>query len=126
MKYIILLVSLICLAFNHKTETYKKTPRNTSFSQGEILTYRLHYGLFTAGEATVRVEPHTKQIKGKTCYDFSLWLTPFVRFCFLIPQPGSLTPHTSGLACPHASLLARGRPGTRPRARAFPWSARCG
>ena len=37
-----------------------------------------------------------------------------------------LTPHTSGLACPHASLLARGRPGTRPRARAFPWSVRCG
>jgi len=37
-----------------------------------------------------------------------------------------LSPRPSGLAWPHAFLLSRGRPGTRPPPRAFPWSAQCG
>ena len=42
--------------------------KNTSFKKGEELKYRLHYGWFTAGEATVEVLPELHEVNGKPCY----------------------------------------------------------
>ena len=72
MKYFILLVSLFFFSFEKTTETSIKQSKNSSFLQGEVLTYRLHYGLITAGEATVRVDPKLAEIKGVNCYDFNI------------------------------------------------------
>ena len=42
--------------------------KNTAFKPGEILTYRLHYGIVDAGIATMEVKPDVKEVAGRKLY----------------------------------------------------------
>lgn len=42
--------------------------KNEAFKRGEQLTYRIHYGIFDAGKATISVENENKQIDGRNTY----------------------------------------------------------
>ena len=41
---------------------------NDSFTKGEFLKYRVHYGLVSAGNVTIEVVPKMENIKGRNCY----------------------------------------------------------
>jgi hypothetical protein len=41
---------------------------NKAFKEGEVLTYRLHYGLLDAAVATLEVKPETKKVGNRDCY----------------------------------------------------------
>jgi hypothetical protein len=74
MRSLILATTLLFLisSFQSATISSSKRMKNSSFTKGEKLTYRLHYGLITAGEATVNIQPEIKNIKGKSCYNFTI------------------------------------------------------
>jgi hypothetical protein len=74
MKILILISALFfCLSsFNTHLGDYKSIVNIHSFLKGEVLTYRLHYGVFTAGEASVWVNPEIKKVRGKDCYSFNI------------------------------------------------------
>lgn len=52
--------------------SFNKELKNRSFSQGEKLKYRLHYGWFTAGEATVSVLPDIHVVNEKPCFKMEI------------------------------------------------------
>ena len=41
---------------------------NKAFKRGEVLTYRVHYGLIDAGEATVTIAKDSIKFKNSSCY----------------------------------------------------------
>ncbi len=41
---------------------------NTAFKEGEVLTYRLHYGIMDAGVAVLEVKPSVMEISGRKVY----------------------------------------------------------
>lgn len=41
---------------------------NTAFKEGEVLTYRLHYGVMDAGVAVLEVKPSIMEISGRKVY----------------------------------------------------------
>jgi uncharacterized protein DUF3108 len=41
---------------------------NTAFKEGEVLTYRMHYGLINAGAAVLEVKPDILEINGRKVY----------------------------------------------------------
>ncbi|HWY12865.1 MAG TPA: DUF3108 domain-containing protein [Bacteroidia bacterium] len=41
---------------------------NTAFKEGEVLTYRLHYGIMDAGTAVLEVKPEVLDISGRKVY----------------------------------------------------------
>src|ERR1043165_449284 len=43
--------------------------KNEAFKPGEKLTFRLHYGIISAGEGTLEVLPDKKSFGGRTCYE---------------------------------------------------------
>lgn len=45
-----------------------RTVKNESFSGGEVLKYKIHYGLITAGEATIDVSPKLHRVNGRMTY----------------------------------------------------------
>lgn len=69
-KYVFLIISSLILLTS--SNYVKKEQINTSFKRGEILKYRLHYGIFTAGEATISVEPNYIIKKGKKHYNLNV------------------------------------------------------
>jgi hypothetical protein len=44
------------------------TKYDDPYTQGEILEYRVHYGLLNAGEAKIEVDPKLYLVNGKVCY----------------------------------------------------------
>lgn len=42
--------------------------QNIAFKAGEILTYRMHYGLINAGEAVLEVKPDLLEVNGRKLY----------------------------------------------------------
>jgi hypothetical protein len=78
----VLLVAVLCSAYfkndrtknisQNITETYftDQLPvrTNTAFKEGEILTYRLHYGIINAGIAVLEVKPDIININGRKVY----------------------------------------------------------
>lgn len=42
--------------------------KNTAFKEGEILTYRMHYGILNAGAAVLEVKPDILDINGRKIY----------------------------------------------------------
>lgn len=42
--------------------------KNEAFRQGEVLKFRIHYGLFDAGEATLEVKEELQKFGGRDCY----------------------------------------------------------
>jgi hypothetical protein len=45
-----------------------RTLNNQAFKPGEKLTFRIHYGIVDAGEATLEVDKDMKSIGGRDCY----------------------------------------------------------
>ena len=45
-----------------------RTLKNEAFKPGEKLTFRLHYGLISAGEGTLEVLPEKQTFVGRVCY----------------------------------------------------------
>lgn len=45
-----------------------KGPGNTSFKNGEELTYKVIFGFFTVGKAITKIDPGFHNINGNTCY----------------------------------------------------------
>lgn len=41
---------------------------NTAFKEGEVLTYRLHYGIVTAGSVVLEVKPDLIEVSGRKVY----------------------------------------------------------
>jgi hypothetical protein len=41
---------------------------NTAFKEGEVLTYRLHYGIMDAGVAILEVKPNIMEVSGRKVY----------------------------------------------------------
>src|ERR1043165_4432115 len=41
---------------------------NTAFREGEVLTYRMHYGLLNAGVAVLEVKPDLIEVNGRKVY----------------------------------------------------------
>lgn len=44
------------------------TNPNTAFKEGEVLTYRLHYGIMDAGVAVLEVKPQILEVSGRKVY----------------------------------------------------------
>lgn len=53
-----------------KDASEKELPlaENTAFKEGEILAYRLHYGIIDAGVATLEVKPEILEVSGRKVY----------------------------------------------------------
>lgn len=45
-----------------------RTVANTSFERGEVLQYKVHYGLINAAEATIEVDNEVHRINDRPCY----------------------------------------------------------
>lgn len=50
------------------TESYDYKIKNTTFKQGEKLTYRLHYGVFTGALPTLETATKTYSVDGRPCH----------------------------------------------------------
>jgi len=45
-----------------------RTVPNTSFTNGELLSYKVHYGLINAAEATIEVADNIHRVNNRPCY----------------------------------------------------------
>lgn len=52
---------------NNSKDNLPNNP-NTAFKEGEILTYRLHYGVVDAGVAILEVKPDVMEVSGRKVY----------------------------------------------------------
>ena len=52
-KYFPIILLLVIVLSAYSTKDRMRTVRNESFSAGETLKYKVHYGPITAGEATI-------------------------------------------------------------------------
>ncbi len=64
------LVVLTAVAF--KVQEYRYVP-NESFTAGEVLKYRVHWGLINAGEAEMRVSDTYFRVNGRPCYKIDVF-----------------------------------------------------
>lgn len=53
-------------SYNH-TEQLPSNP-NKAFKEGEVLTYRMHYGMINAGVAVLEVKPNLIEVSGRKVY----------------------------------------------------------
>jgi thioredoxin-related protein len=56
---------IVCAAQNELRQV-----KNEAFLPGEILKFRIHYGIVDAGEATIEVKKDLKNFGGRECYHF--------------------------------------------------------
>ncbi|WP_299825586.1 DUF3108 domain-containing protein [uncultured Pontibacter sp.] len=59
---------ILVAAFGFVTKDRMRTVPNESFSSGEVLKYKVHYGPITAAEAVIDVAPTLHTINGRPCY----------------------------------------------------------
>ncbi|MEZ4829554.1 MAG: DUF3108 domain-containing protein [Bacteroidia bacterium] len=59
------MLAFCCLGW--RGDDYRKIANNT-FHRGEFLKFRIHYGLITAGYATLEVKEERKVVQGRNCY----------------------------------------------------------
>lgn len=67
-KFIPLILLFVITLSAYVTKDRMRTIRNESFSNGEILKYKVHYGLITAAEATIDVSKQLYTINGRPSY----------------------------------------------------------
>jgi hypothetical protein len=62
--------SMLAQATSTSTETTDRLPvkENTAFREGEVLTYKLHYGPINAGVAVLEVKPDIINVNGRKVY----------------------------------------------------------
>lgn len=63
-----LMFLLVLVLFSFKPDKDYRKLSNHSFSRGEKLTFRLHYGFINAGEATFEVHPDLYLVNNRVCY----------------------------------------------------------
>lgn len=63
---LLLFAGLVLTAFQ-PAEAIRIVP-NTSFTNGEVLSYKVHYGLINAAEATIEVADNLHHINNRPCY----------------------------------------------------------
>jgi len=70
MKRIITSAFLLIGFVAHSTEAQKtlRKVNNEAFKPGEVLKFRLHYGIISAGEATLEVKQDASNVGGRDCY----------------------------------------------------------
>ncbi|MFK7924790.1 MAG: DUF3108 domain-containing protein [Bacteroidia bacterium] len=68
MRYFILLSLYFFLSPSMKVHAQLRQVENTAFQKGEFLKYRIHYGIITAGYATLSVKPKTYFIQDRACH----------------------------------------------------------
>jgi len=74
-KYFLILIgiALFCGAFQYAgTEAYRHID-NESFSTGEVLKYRIHYGFINAAEAIMQVHDEYYDVSGRPCYKIDVF-----------------------------------------------------
>jgi Protein of unknown function (DUF3108) len=61
---------VVCLlaAFQDDRQELYPDVKNTSFSKGEELEYRVNFGVFTVGHGSTRVEDHVYTVNKRRCY----------------------------------------------------------
>jgi len=62
----IVLISATLLAFQPSDST--RVASNTSFTRGEVLSYKVHYGMINAAEATIEVANELHRVNDRPCY----------------------------------------------------------
>ncbi len=62
----------LLLAFAFKAREYRYIP-NESFSTGEVLTYRVHWGLVNAGEAVMQISDTHFTVNDRPCYKIDVF-----------------------------------------------------
>ncbi len=74
MKKVVLfmLILLGLLAFIGKPTEYRYVP-NESFTAGEVLTYRVHYGVINAAEATMQISNEYFSVNKRPCYKIDIY-----------------------------------------------------
>lgn len=63
----VLLLVLVCSSLSAQRKEVPVT-KNTSYAPGEELEYRVHFGVFTVGKATTRVDKLLQTYNGRPCY----------------------------------------------------------
>lgn len=71
MRYLVLLVLLTLMAFN-ELSIYRKID-NHSFTRGEKLEYRVHYGLLNAATASLEIGEELVYRNRRPCYKVDIW-----------------------------------------------------
>jgi hypothetical protein len=62
-----LLLAFVLFSFKSNNFEFRKVNYN-SFTSGESIEFRVHYGFVTAGYGSIRVLPYTEMIKGREVY----------------------------------------------------------
>lgn len=65
-------VLLIGMLFSFTAST-KENNKKVAYQTGEALTYRIHYGFFNAGEATIHIHSKIHDINNKGCYRMNIY-----------------------------------------------------
>ncbi|UPL48379.1 DUF3108 domain-containing protein [Hymenobacter sublimis] len=60
-------MAAVLTAFGPSSEPTRTVP-NSSFERGEVLQYKVHYGLINAAEATIEVDDAVHRINERPCY----------------------------------------------------------
>lgn len=60
-------LAAVLTAFGPSSEA-TRTIANTSFERGEVLQYKVHYGLINAAEATIEVDEAVHKVNERPCY----------------------------------------------------------
>ena len=70
---LVVAVMLISTAFTNQTASVggSRVLNNQSFSFGEELSYRVHYGWINAARITMKIAPEPVKIKGRTTYNIT-------------------------------------------------------
>lgn len=72
-KKIVLFIALLLIskfALSESPTDGLRSINNTAFKPGEILKFRIHYGIMDAGEATLEVKSDLTNMGGRDCYHF--------------------------------------------------------
>ncbi len=71
-RLFILLLFLVLLSLPSKGQQKVKVNKNTAFSLGEKIKYRLKYSFFTAGYGELTISPKLNYVNGKECYKIKI------------------------------------------------------
>lgn len=67
-KIIPILILFVLVLSGFVAKDSLRTVKNESFSGGEVLKYKIHYGMITAGEAKIDVSPKLHRVNGRMTY----------------------------------------------------------
>ena len=81
----VLLVFLFLITFTISSQEVMVEKEEKSFSQGEMIKYKVHYGFVNAGEAIMKVDESLKTINGKNCYQVLVEGNSIGMFDFFLP-----------------------------------------